>query len=50
MEVIYIFHLAGEKGNESDKIILEIVDYRENGMVGMQYSFVNMTDFGMRKA
>lgn len=50
MEVIYIFRLAGEKGNESDKIILEIVDYRENGMVGMQYSFVNMTDFGMRKA
>ena len=34
----------------SDKIIWEIYDLREKGMVGMQYLFVNMTDFGMRKA
>lgn len=49
MEIIYIFRLVGEKENESDKIIWEIDDHREKGMAGMQYSFVNMTDFGMRK-
>lgn len=35
MEVIYIFHLVGEKENESNKIIWEIDDHREKGMAGM---------------
>lgn len=29
---------------------LKLMTIGRNGMVGMQYSFVNMTDFGMRKA